>query len=70
MPKFVCQPSTSRREIEIAFPPANGTGQIPDLRYASGSTTKKVYSKPALRELSEVEALQLLGDGVPPKASA
>ena len=70
MPRFVCQSAACCRGIEIALPPANGTGHISDPRCTCGSETKKVYSKPVFRELSEVEALQLLGHGVPPKTSA
>ena len=65
MPKFVSRSTACRRET--ALPPANGAGQISNTRCACGSETKKVYSKPVIRELSEVEALQLLGEGVPPK---
>jgi hypothetical protein len=61
VPRFVCHSATCRREI--ALPPVNGTGQIANPRCTCGSEMKRVYSKPAFRELSKAEALLLLGDG-------
>ena len=56
MPRFVCQSVTCRREIEIAFQPSNGTRQISNPRCTCGTEMKKVYTKPAVRELSKAEA--------------
>ena len=60
MPRFVCQSAACRREIKLQ--PSNGTGQISKPRCTCGSEMRKAYSKPAFRELSEAEALLLLGD--------
>ena len=62
MPRFVCQSVTCHREIEIALPPANGTGRISNPRCTCGAEMKRAYTKPAFRELSKTEALLLLGD--------
>ena len=63
MPRFVCQSAACRREI--ALEPGNGTGRIANPRCTCGSEMKKVYTKPAIRELSKAEALLFLGDGGP-----
>ena len=63
MPRFVCLSATCRRQTEVAIPPGNETGQISNPRCTCGSGMKRVYSKPAVRELSEAEALLRLGDG-------
>jgi hypothetical protein len=63
VPRFVCQSVVCRREI--ALQPGNGTGQIPNPRCTCGSEMKRVYSKPAIRELSKAEAELLLGDDEP-----
>jgi len=62
VPRFVCQSATCRCEVEIAFLPGNEAGQISNLQCLCGAELKKVYSEPAFRELSEAEALLLLGD--------
>jgi len=61
VPRFVCQSATCRREVTLQ--PSNGTGQISNPRCTCGSEMKKVYTKPAFRELSKAEAELLLGDG-------
>lgn len=63
MPRFVCQSATCRREIEIALQLGNGMGKVSKPRCTCGSEMKKVYTKPAFRELSEAEGLLLFGDG-------
>jgi hypothetical protein len=65
--KFVCQSSACRRESEIAIPTSGGTEQGSNPRCTCGTEMKRVYSKPAVRELFEAEAIQQLGDSWPPK---
>jgi hypothetical protein len=60
VPRFVCQSATCRREVTLQ--PSNGAGQISNPQCTCGSEMKKVYSKPAFRELLKTEALLLLGD--------
>ncbi len=60
MPRFVCQSATCRREVTLQT--VNGTGYIANPRCTCGSEMKKVYSKPAFRELSKAEAELLLGE--------
>lgn len=59
--RFVCQSAACRREITVQA--GDGAGQILRPRCTCGSEMKKVYTKPAVREVSEAEALLLLGDG-------
>jgi hypothetical protein len=63
VPRFVCQSAACRREITLQ--PGNRTGRIANPRCTCGSEMKKVYTKPAIRELSKAEALLLPGDGGP-----
>ena len=65
MPRFVCQSVTCHREIEIALPPANGTGRISNPRCTCGAEMKNAYAKPTFRELSKAEALELLDNAGP-----
>ena len=59
MPRFVCQSATCRREATLQ--PSNGTGQISNPQCTCGSEMKKIYTKPAFRELSKAEAELLHG---------
>jgi hypothetical protein len=57
-PKYVCQSTTCRREIEIEIP--SGQEGQGNPKCVCGSEMKKVYKPPTLTNLSKAEAMQIL----------
>jgi hypothetical protein len=62
--QFVCQSSACRRQSKIEIPAGLEGRKTSKPRCTCGSEMKRVYSKPAVRELSKAEAMIRLGYGV------
>ena len=60
--QWICQSSACRRQVEIEIPAGGGAGQDLNPLCTCGSKMKKVYAKPALRELSRAECILRFGD--------
>jgi hypothetical protein len=67
--RFVCQSASCGLEIEVEpSPPSGGISELSgNPRCSCGSETKRVYSKPVLRELSRAEAIVFYGYDALPK---
>jgi hypothetical protein len=65
--RFLCQPASRRREMEVLLEAENPSVRREHPRRACGSETKRVYSKPVLRELSKAEAMVRFGYSMPAK---
>jgi len=60
--KFICTSSACRRQGQIEIPTSSRGAQISNPRCTCGSEMKRVYVKPAVRELSKAEATRRFGD--------